>query len=260
MKQLDLDNLKISHESLKNIFAYCQFHEDKTKPNLRIQKTGEYKGSWICFACGVRGKLTDEELEQISDMPIEERPLIKLDYTQYTRGNTAEYPKLSKAWNISLNTVRNLRTGWDKHKKTFTFPMFDSDINLIGIQKRTLYGAKWCEDGSDLGIFIPLFPFRQTGIYYITEGVSDLSVIIEFGLKGIARPNWTLCNDIVKEFIEKYIFDKIIIVADNDEKGIEGALELKNLLGDAKIIIPQYKDLREFYNNDRENVLEFLNV
>jgi hypothetical protein len=121
--------------------------------------------------------------------------------------------------------------------------------------------------GSKRGIYIPRINYNSKKPLYITEGVSDLAVILECGLQGLSRPNVNsgfqyplelqgiaIPNansgfQYVLDWIEKHSMKgPYIIVADDDEPGRKGAWNMRNALGSGKVVVPApHNDLYQYF-------------
>jgi len=175
--------------------------------------------------------------------------------------------QLAKEWNVNCKNLIFLDIGWDG--KAYTFPVYNLK-EIIGIQRRFPNGEKSMVKGSSLGLFIPnieVWPLHFQSLF-ITEGVSDLAVLLSLELCGIAKPSAKACNDLVIKFLkENNRFEEIIIVSDNDEAGIKGTQALvkeltKDYFKPMTVICPPtgIKDLREWVSKKGKNeIITYLN-
>jgi hypothetical protein len=163
------------------------------------------------------------------------------------RLTTADLVRLSCFLGVSQPSLRRLQVGWDG--QAYTFPMKDSDGNIIGIRRRFPNGRKVSVKGSKNGLFMPI-DLQRDGPLLIVEGESDLAAALDLGFDAIGRPN---CNSKI-EMTAKAARDRneIIIVGDNDEVGHAGAEKLGDALvlhcACVKIVHPpdDIKDLRKW--------------
>lgn len=147
---------------------------------------------------------------------------------------------------ISARVHRELWVGWDG--EAFTIPFRNAKQEIVGIQRRFPDGFKCMVEGSQLGLVIPDLKFSYSKPLYITEGASDLSVVLECGLQGIARPNCNAIPEMIVEFCEE--FQDIVIVPDNDDPGINGAEHLSDVMCKEDIVlvhVDPYNDLMEMF-------------
>jgi 5S rRNA maturation endonuclease (ribonuclease M5) len=167
---------------------------------------------------------------------------------------------LENIWSVSSDSIKIFGPRWCESKKCYLFPMWDGIDNLIGIQERYLTGEKKATAGSKLGLFIPTFNFRQTKGLIITEGVSDAIVLSNScRLPIIARPSCSTGTSHIRDFLNVHTNIKtVVIIADNDEVGIRGAQDLRDVLKDnikylnLTVLAPfrGSKDVRELRNNN----------
>ncbi|MHC4538751.1 MAG: hypothetical protein ACYS74_03085 [Planctomycetota bacterium] len=152
------------------------------------------------------------------------------DFGQLTeecqQGLTADdLGRLSGLLGVSQPSLRRLQVGWDG--QAYTFPMKDSDENIIGIRRRFPTGRKVSVKGSKNGLFIPI-GLQGDGSLLIVEGGSDLAAALDLGFAGIGRPN---CSSKILMTAEAARGrTEIVIVGDNDEVGRAGAEKLSDAL------------------------------
>lgn len=170
------------------------------------------------------------------------------------------YPLYSENWYI----YKSFDMGWDG--KVLTFPMRNEKREIIGIHKRYSEGKKGCEKGSQLGLFIPnTLDLLTAGRIYVCEGLSDTAAVYDLGYKVIGKPSARAGNDLVCKFVKREVIKEVIIIADNDEVGKSGAVELAYQISpfcwNVEIIIADTKDIRQdIQTYGKEKVIERLNI
>jgi hypothetical protein len=173
---------------------------------------------------------------------------------QYRQAMTAEqYLSLSRELGVSAKSLIMLSTGFDG--EAFTFPMRNAEGHVIGIRRRFPNGKKICVTGSQNGLFIP---DERTGInpLLITEGNSDCAAALDFGFDAIGRPSCCGGVDLIRRYIHKLGYSRVIVIPDNDTKvdgtnpGLAGGYKLARALRlycpDIRVVVPpaEYNDLR----------------
>lgn len=146
--------------------------------------------------------------------------------------------------NVSTASLESLMVGWHEPYQAYTFPMRDGMGNIIGIRTRHADGSKRCVTGSKSGLFTP--DQLPRGSIYICEGPTDVAAMLTLGLAAIGRPSCMGSHDQVRQFLNNYRRD-VIVIADNDGPGREGAARLCEALGVGRIVEPpeNVKDIRE---------------
>lgn len=158
--------------------------------------------------------------------------------------------KFGQAKGLSYDSLVSLGIGFDD--MFYTFPLYDCDFLMVGIQRQNLEGKKLMVKGSHNGIFLPRALDINSALF-VTEGASDCAAALDLGLNAIGKLNNTSGNKIVEKIVNKFQLDTYII-ADNDKNraGQNGAFELAKLIRRngmrVKIIIPPCNDLREWKN------------
>lgn len=264
---MNIDNLTIIDEGDKFLFAICPFpeHED-TEPSLCINKipnNGRPKGYWFCFGCNKFGQISEEKVDSLCKKPSNYREddvksdYVPIDWAKWIDENEETFwnydDKFGYPFNVHHIVLQDLNCGW--WMSAYTFPFRNENNEITGIQLRYLNGKKRCIEGSKLGLFIPQgVDWSKQDTVFITEGVSDLAILLDLGFVGIARPSANSCNDIVYKWLKNNYAGKwpsITIIADNDVVGIEGARDLRNYIDDdykdvGILRFDEAKDLREW--------------
>jgi len=252
---------KIVDESNRFLYARCPFHKD-TNPSLcinRIPNKGKPKGYYFCFGCGAFGEITSQEVDELcKNININVVSVVKSDIDwdtlhleywtkEFFEDNKAD--KLAAKWNVHVFVINELGIGWDGH--AHTIPMYDLD-KIIGIQRQFTNGYKCMVNGSNLGLIVPM-TMATGNVLFIPEGASDLACLLDMGYHGIARPNALVGKELVYNWLKRYnpVYDKIIIIGDNDDIGKQGAFELQKYIDSeytrSIVRVPEKgKDLREW--------------
>lgn len=246
--------LRIAYINNKRAMAYCPFHEDK-RPSFEIKLEGDYYGEYFCFSCGRTGTLTKQIMEQIVSKAHkgkkDQRPN-NIDWSSLVEkyeSNWCHQLNYTLPYGRDKDTFTLLNCGWDG--EAWTFPVRNANNEIVGIQRRFKDGFKCMVDGSRWGLFIPQRTVDSSKFVLITEGCSDLITVIDIGFQGVARPNNSACNEMIKNYLDRWCHkSNCFIIADNDKNqaGWKGAIELATLLGLKKtqIFLPPVKDIRQF--------------
>jgi hypothetical protein len=137
--------------------------------------------------------------------------------------------------------------GWDR--QAYTLPMW-SDGQCAGIQRRFPNGAKSAVAGSKRGLFVPTTTLGIPRTLVVCEGASDAIYFHAYGGEGfvIGRQNCDMVNEVLA--LHAHLAPQsTIILADNDEPGIRGAINLRDAIERntycSRIFVPRDKDVRE---------------
>jgi len=161
--------------------------------------------------------------------------------------------RFGKSRGVSNDSLIKLYMGFDG--EFYTFPVFNSRSDVVGIQRQHLDHTKLMIAGSKIGVFIPL-GFSLSEPVVITEGASDTAAALDLGLNVIGRMNNSTGNKIIKKIMNKSRARLVYIIADNDinRAGYDGAMKLAKQLSSGcpskniKVFVTPwpYKDLREW--------------
>lgn len=130
----------------------------------------------------------------------------------------------------------------------FAFPMVDFKEHIIGIRLRCMDGQKLAVKGSRQGLFIP--QERPHSDLYVTEGPTDCAAMLSMGLFAIGKASAMQGPEEIIKFIAKNRIRRVIVIADNDTAGLNGAKKLIDAcpVPCCELVLPA-KDAREFYRN-----------
>lgn len=270
--------LQIKYINDKRAFAHCPNHEDKN-PSFEITLQGEYTGHYFCHSCGVSGELTKPILHQILSRKVkgkDDHRTNPINWKELSDKYVNDYfwmKQKDKPFDVDFYYLTLISCGWDG--EAFTFPMVNSEEEIIGIPRRFPDGFKCMVEGSRLGLIIPKINYAISQPLFICEGISDTATVLDMGYSAIGRPNNDACLDMVKEWIIKHFCyidvmppelittnGPIYVIADNDSPGIKGANQLSELLelSQHHIIYPMGgKDIRDSVkNHGKEQIQKWL--
>ena len=162
---------------------------------------------------------------------------------------------------LSNNEIEQWQIGYDKNENRIVFPLIDSYNNILGFNKRLICKetkgiSKKYIHSSDSEIFKKshfLYGINKidTSFDYIilSEGVFDVILARKYGLKNTICALGTALSDYQIDVLAKYK-KEVIVVYDNDEKGIKTMKKVMPLLESKNIsakllILPEGKDLAD---------------
>lgn len=205
---------------------FCHWHESqKGSADLEVTIEGKFSGYYYCYGCQKSGQvpMSDVEILRAKRTKGTQKPTninwTRLNQEYITKRMTGQ---VSKPLRVSEETLNKLEWGWDY--TAATFPERNENDEIIGILRRFPDRNKGVVSGSKRGLTIPRIKFDPSKKLYICEGLSDLSVILEAGCQGIARPCANFSSEMCLDFGSR--FKNIVIIGDNDEAGIDGATKL----------------------------------
>ena len=143
---------------------------------------------------------------------------------------------------VSAESLSAIGTAWAADRKAWAFPMLDGYRNVIGVRLRSETGQKWAVTGSRAGIFMG---DSASGTALICEGPTDTCAALTLGYNAIGRPSCLGSEDIILTALKDA--SRVLIVADNDSAGWNGAVKLQQKLKCISLCwAPPSKDLRSF--------------
>lgn len=154
--------------------------------------------------------------------------------------------RLAKSLGLRAISLITLSIGWHSAWSCFTFPMRDHRRRVVGIRTRHADGSKKSINGSRAGLFIPA-ALKDKGTLYICEGPTDTAAMNGVRHDAIGRASCMGLHEEVKAYISQWPNRDIVILADNDGPGQDGARRLRTAINRGRIISPpnHVKDVRE---------------
>lgn len=170
-------------------------------------------------------------------------------YSYFSRYTTTERLEWhAKNLGVSRLSLELLGTLCNKAGDSLIFPMRSGrSLEIIGFRVRKFDGSKRSIKGSKEGLFVvpTIRPPLETLI--IVEGPTDTVAGLHLDLPVIGRPSCNCGNDHILAIVKRLRPTTVVIIADNDEPGIEGAKNTASQLRvPCQIAILPCKDLREF--------------
>ena len=161
---------------------------------------------------------------------------------------TAEVGRMATALGVSAGNLLRLGVCWAAPPRAWAFPMCDGRGKTIGVRLRAEDGKKWAVPGSHNGLFWP-DDLAGSGPLLVCEGPTDTAALLDLGYDAIGRPSCTGAVRMVILAVHVLRRRDLVIMADADGPGIDGANRLAGALTAAgrrpKVIRPlQGKDAR----------------
>lgn len=149
---------------------------------------------------------------------------------------------------VKVEAMASLVVFYCAQEKAWAFPMQDHTRHIIGIRLRDENGKKWAVKGSKQGLFIPID--KPANDLYVTEGPTDCAAMLSMGLFAIGKAAAMQGPEEIIKFVEKNGVRRVIVIADNDRAGLNGAKKLLDAcpVPCCELVLPA-KDAREFYRN-----------
>jgi 5S rRNA maturation endonuclease (ribonuclease M5) len=149
---------------------------------------------------------------------------------------------------ITEQSLKRMFVGWAGAHNGATFPMFRHRRRVIGIRIRTMTGKKFAVKGSRQGLFLPRGwnDNPKKGVL-VCEGPTDTAAVLDLDFSAIGRPSCLGGTALITEAVSTR---RVVIVADDDGPGMDGAVRLQkhleNFCPGCQILVPPCKDMREW--------------
>ena len=176
---------------------------------------------------------------------VDEWDRIARDYRTRLLEDSIRRLELALDLGVSVASMDALFVGL--HGRASTWPMRDHHGRMIGMRLR-YPKAKRAIPGSRNGLFIPSLPEQE--LVLVTEGESDLAAALTLDFFGIGRPGCAGGTNLIVRWLRARSPRDVVIVADMDEPGILGAVELGKAVlpfaNSTRVVFPppHAKDLR----------------
>ncbi len=176
----------------------------------------------------------------------------KLAQQCFQQRNLRFLRELARQLGVSFEALSALMVGRDNSASTW--PEHDGKGRICNVQRRYLSGKKISAKGGKRGLYLPK-GWRERvelqNMLLVAEGGSDTAALWSIGLPVIGKPAASLGDDFLEDLLRDLPSVEIIIVADNDDSGREGArrtAERLSVTPDRPILLfaSKGKDAREW--------------
>lgn len=222
---------------------WCTFDDNGAACCMRVESDRPMRnGGWLHRGEG------DRRLEYVplpKPEPIQRLPWSAMLANWARLTDTEQLIVFADRLGVSAMALRILGCAWAGEHRAWAFPMRNGGGVVVGIRLRNWQGDKWAVKHSKQGLFYSLTPLA--GTLYICEGPTDTAAGLTLGLQTVGRPSCRGCLDALKRLIERFSPAGIVVIADRDSAGQDGAFTLQETLSVRSIVwTPPAKDLREF--------------
>lgn len=152
---------------------------------------------------------------------------------------------------VTAASLKAVGVGYARWHEAWSFPMRDSLGKVIGIRLRKEDGKKYAVKGSKNGLFLPAA--FKSGLVYVVEGPTDMAAMVHLGFANtIGRPFNRGCTRQIVDLLHRVRnIAGVIVLADNDKPGLDGAVDLCNAIPrrwKPRVVRPPggHKDIRKY--------------
>lgn len=243
---------------------WCLIHKSGLKAICSRVKSGKSRknAGWLHYIAAGQvpsKRMLEQKHEYLTTQQVQE---YLQSITEGRNGNMIE--RQAKALGLSLDSLIMMHVTYDQDKAAIVAPMFDHMRMPTGCRYRRNDGKKYSLKGGREGVFLSrnFTPYRTM---WIAEGMTDPAAVVEIGFDNvIGRPNCSGGFEIIKRLVSKNRRAPVIIVADPDAPGIDGATSLAQSLPNPCIVIVGPCDIREYVtkrlqSDARNAILEGIN-
>lgn len=169
------------------------------------------------------------------------------EFAQALSSSRKEYAEICK--DADLNPISLLRYNIGITKGWLTIPMYGEGGKITGIQRRQKNMKRFMK-WSEMGVFLPSAFFQyKAKTLAVTEGFTDGVTAYEYGFAcSVSRMNAFVGDELVLYYAKRLKCERVIIFADSDGVGLDGANDCGKLLSNNnfRVMVCQTpeKDLR----------------
>ncbi|KKK66450.1 hypothetical protein LCGC14_2963960 [marine sediment metagenome] len=159
--------------------------------------------------------------------------------------NTKMMEKHAKYLGLPVQSIVQMCATYDTGLAALAFPMYNEDRQTTGVRYRRRDSTKFSFKGGREGVFISVW-FVPSRLTIVTEGPTDAAAVIATGLINVVgKPSCTGGDRIIGRLLKDNPDTPVIMVADPDEPGKAGGLNLANSLPNFCAVICPPKDIRD---------------
>jgi hypothetical protein len=141
--------------------------------------------------------------------------------------------QLAASLGVSTRSLTALGIGWSQWHSAWTFPMRDTNGGILGIRLRLPDGRKLAVRGGHEGLFLPAGWDGEPECrrLLVAEGTTDVAALYDMGfVTVVGRPSCQGGVRLLTELVERHRPREVVVVADNDPPGRQGAERLAGVL------------------------------
>jgi|TARA_R100000084_G_C4585592_1_gene115880 DNA primase len=154
--------------------------------------------------------------------------------------SSSQWEFIVRSLGLPQRYLQVLGLGWSAKAGAYTFPMKNHEGQVVGVRLRYPDGKKLSAKGSKAGLFMA-DKVDTDGVLLVAEGPTDTAALMTTGHQVVGRPSCNGGTNFVYQMISWRT--SLVIVADNDKPGKEGAKRLAEICKcktkSVKIIIPR---------------------
>jgi len=212
--------------------SWCEVSRDG-EVALCMRQASDHPKTFKSGEVGYVHKLIDgpRPVRQWNPKPEQPKPIINAEAMMagWLSNTTPDRLRaLAEDLGVSGSSLMEIHAAWAPEHAAWAFPMRNGYGAVVGIRLRGDDGRKWSVRGSKSGIFLPYCAPQSTCI--ITEGPTDCAAALSIGLYSIGRPSCSGGMSDILIALRRLGVTKAIIIADNDDPGLNGADTLSRQL------------------------------
>ena len=214
------------------------------------------------------GIVEGEPIPKLIPMAIEPKPepaidpRIAEDAERWFAAMKPQWRFKAAVWlGLPVEPLERLQVGWAPEHRATSWPMRDPEGRVVGVRLRCpKTSKKWALRGSRAGLFYPCDQ-EPGSVLFVAEGPTDTAAVLSLGLPCVGAPSAGSKADWVAAYVRKYSVRRVIVFADCDQPGIDGAdrigFECREWC-EVRTIHPPgaFKDVRAWVIAARGDVLE----
>ena len=174
-------------------------------------------------------------------------PVQLLKYLDSLRKNDNDkmLEKHAKYLGLPLRHILDLYATYDTDLAALVFPMYNEHHNIVGMRYRRRDSTKFSYKGGREGVFLSTW-FTPNRLVVVTEGPTDAAAVITAGLVNVVgKPSCTGGDRIIGRLLQDNPATPVIMVADPDEPGRAGGVNLADSLPNFCAVVCPPKDIRD---------------
>lgn len=221
---------------------WCNFSPDgATVVCMRAESARPTRnGGWLHPVANAAPRPPPSRQEKAAAAGLDPAPLWR-DWLAAT--DARDLARLAAQLGVASAALRALGAAWAPPHRAWAFPMRNAAGAIVGVRLRAEDGRKWAVRGGHEGLFVPDGSPEKT--VALCEGPTDTAAALTLGLDAIGRPSCTGAVPQTVALLRARRTSRVVLVADRDRPGREGAARLaRELPVPYAIVVPPAKDLR----------------
>lgn len=145
---------------------------------------------------------------------------------------------------VQYSALKDMGVKYSVEAAAIVFPMLDGYGRVVGCSFRRRDGGRWSLKGGRGGLFMSKKLHDSAKFTIVLEGSTDAAAAVGMRLPAVGRPSCNSGNRLLRQYLSPLPHRPVVVFADPNDCGKEGAIALANELPQPTIVVCSQYDFR----------------